>query len=1065
MTRPLLKPFHPQQEGINGQIDSQIGKKTRNQLERALSDQTQAEVRFNDGDRALYATDGSNYRFVPIGVVIPRSTDDVVATMEVCHQFQVPVLPRGGGTDLSGSSTNHAVILDLSKYLNQIIDIDPHQQIARVQPGLILDDLRNKAEQQHSLTFGPDPATHNHNTFGGMIGNNSCGIHSVMAAKAGIGARTSDNVRELEILTYDGCRFRVGPTSEIELERIIKSGRNGDRRGQIYKDLKNLRDRYANLIRARFPKIPRRVSGYNIDDLLPENGFNVASALVGSEGTLITVLEATVQLIPTPQACSLVVLGYSSVFEAADHVPQIMKFGPIGLEGIDHKLIEHEQIKKLHQKSLKYLPEGKGFLIVEFGGDSKEDARDQSERMISFINKLPHSPHYKIYSDLEIQEKIWEIRESGLGATARVPGSKDAWPGWEDSAVPPEKMGEYLRGIRKLFDKYHYDAALYGHFGQGCLHCRIPFELNTHEGVKQYRNFIEEASDLCIQMGGSLSGEHGDGQSRGELLEKMYGPELMQAFREFKSIWDPKWKMNPGKVIDARPFTSDLRMGPEYNPLPVSTHFTYPEDQGSFARATSRCVGVGKCRRMEGGTMCPSFMVTREEKHSTRGRARLLFEMLQGNPIQNQWQSEAVKESLDLCLACKGCKGDCPVNVDMATYKSEFLSHYYESHRRPIAAYSMGFIHIWSKLASKIPGLVNFIFKTPGLSEVAKKLGGLERKRSIPNYARETFQQWFKKRAPVNLEGIPVILWPDTFNNHFHPETAKSATRVLEAAGFKVQVPQAFLCCGRPLYDFGLLDQAKRQIQQIVGVLRDEIRAGVPLVGLEPSCVSVFRDEMVSLLPNDLDVKRLHDQTFTLAEFLTKKASHFELPKLHKKVVVHMHCHHKSVLGCEADQEILKKMETEANLLDSGCCGMAGSFGFEPEKYEISQACGERVLFPKVREAPSDSIIMTEGFSCRTQIEQGTPRRALHLAQVIDLAIQSQETSSLNETSFSSSQFPENQFIQPAAEWAEGSSHFAKKVLIAAGVIVAGGLWLRKIQAKSKFSDIEESLQKLKKAI
>jgi FAD/FMN-containing dehydrogenase/Fe-S oxidoreductase len=1013
----------------------------RKRLEQSLNNSTHAEVRFSDGDRALYATDGSNYRYIPIGIVIPRTVDDVVAAMKVCYDHDVPVLSRGGGTDLTGSTTNTAVIFDMSKYLNQIIEIDPQKKTARIQPGIILDDLRKAAVEKCSLTFGPDPATHTHNTLGGMIGNNSCGVHSVMATKAGIGPRTSDNIQELEILTYDGHRFRVGPTSELELERII---RRGDRRGQIYKRLKDLRDHYANHIRSGFPNIPRRVSGYNLDELLPEKGFNVARALVGTEGTLVTVLEATVQLIPHPQFRSLALLGYPSVFEAADHVPQILEFGPIGLEGIDHKLIEHEQIKKLHEENLKYLPEGKGFLLVEFGGETEEDVKSQIEKMRSHLMKLPSVPHIKTYSDPETQKKVWEIRESGLGATARVPHSNDTWPGWEDSAVAPAKVGDYLREVAKLYKKYNYDAALYGHFGQGCIHSRIPFILNTQEGVKNYRSFIEEAANLCIQFGGSLSGEHGDGQSRGEVLGKMYGPELMQAFREFKSIWDPRWKMNPGKVIDARPITADLRMGPEYNPLPVTTHFKYPEDSGSFARATTRCVGVGKCRRIENGTMCPSFMVTREEKHSTRGRARLLFEMLQGNPIKNQWQSEAVKESLDLCLACKGCKGECPVNVDMATYKAEFLSHYYDSHPRPIAAYSMGYIHIWSRLASTMPGIVNFIFKTPGLSEIAKQLGGISQKRTLPLYAPETFQTWFKKRLPTEQAGPRVLLWPDTFNNHFHPETAKSATRVLEAAGFNVQVPQAFLCCGRPLYDFGFLEEAKRQILQIVDSLRHEIRAGVPLVGLEPSCVSVFRDEMINLFPNDLDVKRLHHQTFTLAEFLQKHAPNFEPPKLHKKVIIQMHCHHKSVLGDEADRKLLKKMEVEAEFLDSGCCGMAGSFGFEPEKHEVSQACGERVLLPEVRKAPSDAIIMTEGFSCRTQIEQETPRKALHLAQVIDMALQADRKP---EILFS--EYPENLFMQPIAETSNHSLPLAKKFLMSASLLISSGYLLKKVLSKN----------------
>lgn len=789
--------------------------------------------------------------------------------------------------------------------------------------------------------------------------------------------------------------MRVGATSEIELERII---RQGGRRGEIYAAMKRLRDRYAPVIRERFPKIPRRVSGYNIDDLLPERGFNVARALVGSEGTLVTILEATVELIPAPKACALVVLGFPSVCDGGDWVPRIMEFGPVALEAIDEKLIEN--MRKKHEKveSLKFLPEGKGFLLVEFAGDSQLEADARAEVFLAAMKAIPGGPTTKMYLEMEQEQKLWDIREGGLGATARVPGKKDTWPGWEDSAVPPEKVGDYLRGMRKLFDEYGYDAALYGHIGQGCVHTRIPFDLSTREGVDKYRSFVARATDLCVSMGGVPSGEHGDGQSRGELLLKTFGPEIMDAFREFKTIWDPEWKMNPGKVIDARPITSDLRVGPNYNPLPAPTFFQYPEDEGSFARATTRCVGVGKCRRTEGGTMCPSYMVTHEEKHSTRGRARLLFEMLQGDPIEDKWKSEAVKEALDLCLACKGCKGDCPLNVDMATYKAEFLAHYYESKPRPIAAYSMGLIQKWARLAMRMPGLVNLATQTPGIRELFKEAGGIHPKRSVPPFAPETFQQWFKKRkssAPVSVPAPDkrVVLWPDTFNNHFHTETAKSATRVLEKAGFSVEVPLGFVCCGRPLYDYGMLKEAQSYLLRVLDRMRPLIRAGVPIVVLEPSCASTFKDELHALFPHDQDASRMKELVFTIDEFLMKKAPDFEIPKLHRKALLHGHCHQKSILDFKCEKELLSKMEMDVTAPDTGCCGMAGSFGFEndDEKYDVSMKCGERVLFPKIREASDETILISDGFSCRTQIEQGSKRKGLHIAQVLDLALKNEE--------------------------------------------------------------------------
>ena len=496
-----------------------------------------------------------------------------------------------------------------------------------------------------------------------------------------------------------------------------------------------------------------------------------------------------------------------------------------------------------------------------------------------------------------------------------------------------------------------------------------------------------EAADLCVHFGGSLSGEHGDGQARGELLSRMYGDELVQAFREFKFIWDPDGKMNPGKVVDPYRMTQNLRLGTHYEPAQPRTHFRFPEDNGSFARATLRCVGVGKCRRHEGGLMCPSYMVTREEPDSTRGRAHLLHEMLTGDVLRDGWRNDSVRQALDLCLACKGCKKDCPVNVDMATYKAEFYSHYYQGRLRPVAAYSMGLIYWWSRIASRAPRLVNAVTHAPLLSRAVKSLGGVAQEREMPRFAQQTFKQWYRRRGPRNPGRPRVLLWPDTFNNHFHPQTAIAATEVLEAAGFQVIVPRASLCCGRPLYDFGMLDTAKRLLRQILDTLRPEIEAGVPIVGLEPSCVSVFRDELCNLFPNDQDAQRLKRQTFLLSEFLVHHAPGYEPPKLDRTAVVHGHCHHKSVLGFDDEETLLQKMGLDYHTLDSGCCGMAGAFGFEREHYDVSVACGERVLLPAVRQAPTDAIILTDGFSCREQIAQTTPRSAMHLAQVLHMAL------------------------------------------------------------------------------
>jgi FAD/FMN-containing dehydrogenase/Fe-S oxidoreductase len=954
------------------------------ELEAELRRTTGAEVRFDNGSRALYATDGSNYRQVPIGVVVPRTIDDVVATMTAAHKHGAPVLSRGGGTSLAGQCCNVAVVMDFSKYLHHVLHIDPDKKLGTVQPGCVLDTLRNTAAQQYGLMFAPDPATHDHCTLGGMLGNDSCGSHSLLGAKYGRGLRVADNTTELEVLTYDGLRMRVGATSPEELESIIRAG---GRRGEIYAKMKALRDKYANEIRTRFPKLPRRVSGYNIDELLPEKGFNVARALVGSEGTLVSILEATLNLVPNPGARSLLVLGYPDIYTACEHLEEILKYKPTALEGLDHQFFVDVKHEVGERADVKLLPPGRGFLMVEFGGEDKRDSDEQAKRLIAELKKAKNPPTMKLFDDPHQEHQIWKVREDGLGSTAWVPGQPDGWPGWEDSAVPVDKVAPYLRDLRKLFDKYGYNPSLYGHFGQGCIHCRIQFDLYTAEGIKQYKSFMDEASTLVVSYGGSLSGEHGDGQARGEFLPKMFGESLYQAFIEFKRVWDPHWKMNPGKKVGAYGIAENLRLGADYNPPQPATHFAFAKDQHSFARAALRCVGVGECRREGGQTMCPSYQVTREEMHCTRGRARLLFEMMNGEVLTEGWRSEAVKESLDLCLACKGCKSDCPVQVDMATYKSEFLSHYYEGRPRPRHAYSMGLIHWWARLASAAPGIANFFSQTPGLSAVSKWLGGIAPQRAMPAFARETFKDWFRARPVRNQDKPPVLLWPDTFTNYFQPEHGKAAVEVLEDAGYQVRVPMAHLCCGRPLYDFGMLDTAKGLLRTILDTLRPEIEAGVPLVGLEPSCLVVFRDELLGLFPENEDAKRLSGQSFVLSEFLNKQVKGYRPPKINRKALVHIHCHHKSVLKQNDEFELLDKMGVAAEVPEAGCCGLAGSFGFEDGHYDISMAIGEQHLLPAVRQSDPDTLLIANGFSCETQILQGTGRRPLHIAEVIRMGL------------------------------------------------------------------------------
>jgi FAD/FMN-containing dehydrogenase/Fe-S oxidoreductase len=949
-------------------------------LASALTRAVRGEVRFDNGSRALYATDGSNYRQVPIGIVIPRDVEDVVATVSLAREYGAPILCRGGGTSLAGQCCNVAVLLDFSKYMNNIIEIDPARRIARVQPGVVLDNLRNAAEKHH-LTFGPDPATHDRCTLGGMIGNNSCGAHSVMAGK------TDDNIEELEILTYDGLRMKVGPTSDAEFEQIIAGG---SRRGEIYAGLRKLRETYSDLIKQRYPNIPRRVSGYNLNYLLPENGINVARALVGSEGTCVTVLEATCRLVESPPERVLLLIAYPDIFECADRVPEIMSHKPIGLEGIDDLLVEFSRRKGINAEGIALLPSGGGWLFAEFGANTAAEAESQARQLMQSLSQGAHPPNIRLFTDKPQMKRAWDVRESALGATSHVPDEPPGWEGWEDAAVTPEKLGSYLRDLFKLMKGYGYRSALYGHFGHACVHMRINFDLQSKPGIANYRKFVEEAADLVVSYGGSLSGEHGDGQSRAELLPKMFGPELIQAFREFKALWDPDWKMNPGKVVEPYKLDDNLRLGADYKPWEPQTHFKFPEDHGSIAHAALRCVGVGKCRHDEGGVMCPSFRATREEEHSTRGRAHLLWEMVKGDVIRDGWRDQHVKDSLDLCLACKGCKSDCPVGVDVATYKSEFLAHYYEGRWRPRSAYAFGNIDLWARLASHAPGFVNLTTQLPVLRDVSKLVAGIPEERSIPAFAPQTFRQWFRRRGSLNRDGAPVLLWPDTFNNYFLPDTAQAAVEVLESAGYRVVLPKAKLCCGRPLYDWGMLDRAKRLLLEILDALDNEIAQGIPMVVLEPSCAAVFRDEMLNLFPEDERAVRLSKQTFLFSEFLEKKAKNFSPPKLARKAVVHGHCHHKSIMRMTDEESILQRMGIDFETPAPGCCGMAGAFGFEADKYDVSVAIGELELLPAVRKASPESLIIADGFSCREQIAQCTNRRALHLAEVIQMAARDQ---------------------------------------------------------------------------
>jgi FAD/FMN-containing dehydrogenase/Fe-S oxidoreductase len=960
-------------------------------------------VRFDLGSRALYAADASNYRQLPIGVVFPRDAADVEAALAACRKTGAAVLPRGAGTSLAGQCVNVAVVFDFSRFMNSLQELDPAKRMARVEPGIVLDRLRDAAEIHH-LTYAPDPATHSRCTLGGIIGNNSCGVHGLLGGKA------VDNVESLDIVLYDGTRMTVGATPPAELDALIRSG---GRVGQIYAGLAGIRDRYAALVREKFPRIPRRVSGYNLDELLPENKFHVARALAGSEGTCANIVSATLNLTASPPFRVLTVLGFNDAFLAADAVPLALEHKPIGLEGFDHLLVEFMRRKGLALRDLDRLPAGIGFLLVEMGAWSEEEARAKAESLARAAQSWPSPPVAHICTPEEAAS-VWHVRESALGAMVFVPGEPDRWEGWEDAAVPPAQLGNYLRAITKLMAEYGFRSPLYGHYGQGCVHTRINFDFSTPKGIEKFREFIDRASDVVVSFGGSLSGEHGDGQARAALLPKMFGPELIQAFREFKMLWDPDNRMNPGKLSDAvRVYdpTENLRHAPHFDRAPSNltgveshdgrigreTHFAFAKDHGSLARATERCVGLGSCRNTVGGVMCPSYRATGEEQHSTRGRAHLLWEMLSGALRHEGFKSRAVHEALDLCLSCKACKSECPVQVDMAAYKSEFLAQRYKGRPHPLHHYIFGFADRLARYGALAPALTNAILTGPITSPLIKRIAGIARERLLPRLAPKSFQKarnlfanLVQKSAPPQVAAPQVVLlWPDTWNNYYHPQSLLAAETVLTLAGFRVETPRGHICCGRPLYDFGLLAAARSYLAEVLKRMAPQIDASLPFIFLEPSCASVFKDELLELFPSDPRALRLSEQVWLFADFLAARAPGFAKDRLKgangsAHILLHGHCHHKAIFGGPGNEiALLREAGANVELIDAGCCGMAGPFGFEAGKFEVSKTIANQGLLPAIESSGPTTIIVADGFSCREQIDQLTHAKALHIAEVL----------------------------------------------------------------------------------
>nr|WP_251060914.1 FAD-binding and (Fe-S)-binding domain-containing protein [Streptomyces sp. ISL-100] len=897
--------------------------------------------------------DASNYRRVPLGVVAPYDAADVAAALAVCRAHGVPVVPRGGGTSIAGQATGTGVVLDFTRHMRAITDLDPDVRTAVVQPGVVLDDLR-AAAGAYGLTFGPDPSTHSRCTLGGMIGNNSCGSHSVAWGT------TADNIYDLSVVRYGGDVLRLGQGWQSDAPEGLRALVNGN----------------LALLRTGFPELPRRISGYALDALLPENGVNLARAFCGSEGTLGVVSEATVRLVEAPRARALAVLGYAGESAAAEAAPALLPYGPLTVEGMAEDLVP--------EKERTLLPRGSGWLFVEMGGDTPAEALSRAERLLKAAQALDGT----VVTDAAGQRALWRIREDASGTATRMPDGSEAWPGWEDCAVPPARLGAYLRDFRSLLAEHGLRGTPYGHFGDGCIHVRIDFDLLSETGVRRFRAFSEEQAELVVAHGGSLSGEHGDGQARAELLPKMYGNELVALFGRFKDVWDPAGGMNPGML--ARPARLDENLRFAVLPKqPVDVTFAYPQDGGDFSAAVRRCVGVAKCRTEAAsgaGVMCPSFRATGDEQHSTRGRARLLHEMLAGEVVTDGWRSGEVRDALDLCLSCKGCRSDCPVGVDMATYKAEFLHHYYKGRVRPAAHYAMGWLPVWLRAAAPFSRVLGLASRVRPLAALVKRLGGIAPERDLPTPAPSTFRSWWRARNRGGRERPPrsgaptVVLWPDTFTNHLCPDVGRAAVRVLEAAGLRVAMPPGQLCCGLTYVSTGQLDRARAVMRHTLDGM--ERAAGLPVVVLEPSCAAALKADLPELLPDDPRAATLASSVRTFAQVLEEYAPHWQPPRIDRQVVGQTHCHQHAVLGDAAERRLREKAGL-TGALSGGCCGLAGNFGFERGHYDVSVACAEEQLLPSVRDATPGTELLADGFSCRTQLEQLAGRRARHLAEVL----------------------------------------------------------------------------------
>ncbi|MBR8740620.1 FAD-binding oxidoreductase [Nocardiopsis sp. MG754419] len=954
-----------------------------------------ARLRLDTTTRGAYTSDASLYRRFPAAVLEPQDTDDVRAGIELARLRGWPVVGRGGGTSVAGNAIGEGLIIDTSRRMNRVLEVDPVARTARVQPGVVCDQLK-EAAAAHGLTYGPDPSTHSRCTIGGMVSNNACGSHSVAW-----GTSASNLVAVTSVLA-DG--------------REVRSERGGADDEGVDTALRGLRDRHLAMLRLELGRFPRQVSGYGLHYLLPEHGFDVAKAVAGSEGTLGVITELTVSLVELPEATALAVLAFPTVFDAAAVAPRLRQDGVATIEGMGGDLLTALRAQPGKERAGSGLPGGApgdvtagGWLYCETSGRTVEEAEARARGLVAEAGTLVAST---VVTDRTEARALWRIREAGAGIVTRLPDGGEAWPGWEDSAVPAENLADYLRDLYRLLDSHGLQGIPFGHFGEGCVHIRVSYPLREEGGDRVFRAFMEGAADLVAAHGGSLSGEHGDGRARSELLTRMYSPQMLAAFRSFKEVFDPDGLFNPGVLVDPDPVDQGLRPGPEQRRFELTPVHALSRDEGSLVNAVNRCVGVGSCRSQE-GAMCPSFQVTGDEVHSTRGRARLLSEMLRGERITGGHRSEEVREALDLCLSCKACASECPVNVDMATYKAEFLHRHYEGRVRPPAHYSMGWLPLLTSLLHRVPGAaraLNVLLRIPVLERSAKAVAGIDRSRGMIRFAPRSLRAEFRRRrasttvpdqersprsgAEGGRDRPRLVLWPDSFSDHLDTGPGLAAVEVLEALGYEVLMPREFVCCGLTWHSTGQLTMVRRVLRRTVEVMAPYVEEGIPVVGLEPSCREMLAHELTELLPDDPRAARLQEAVVPFSDVVAahlprdgEDPARWPFATLDVGAIAQVHCHERARGDSGSSSSLLAAVGVDERSIRTGCCGLAGNWGFEPGHADLSRNLGERELFPAIRARADGDIVLADGFSCRTQVRQETDAEPLHLAQVLRRAL------------------------------------------------------------------------------